>query len=130
MNQHDFKKTTEAFKDSIEWQLHNVDSLCELQSRRDVLIRDVKITTDLFKNIVRAFKKDHRESVKGFFLFKSYRTEIINLLNCIEKCIYLIRKKSPIPLKHSKWDLEITGDLYEGMRDALKEMFYNICKLI
>jgi hypothetical protein len=51
-------------------------------------------------------------------------------LNCIEKCIYLIRKKSPIPLKHSKWDLESTGDLYEGMRDALKEMFYNICKLI
>ena len=38
--------------------------------------------------------------------------------------------KSPFPLKHSQWDLEITLDIYEGMREALKEMSLNIYKLM
>lgn len=130
MNQHLFNKSRIAFKEYIEWQLDNEDSLCEFQSRRDVLIRDVKITSDLFKNMMRALKKEYRESVNACFSLKSYRTEIINLLNYIERCIYLTRTKSPIPLKHTKWDMEITRDIYEGMRDSLKEVFYNICKLI
>jgi hypothetical protein len=130
MNQRLFKKSTIAFKDYLEWQLDNGDSLCEFQSRRDVLIRDVKITSDLFKNMMRAFKKEYRESVKECLFLKSYTTEIINLLNYMERCIYLTRTKSPIPLKHTKWDMEITRDIYEGMRDALKEMFCNICKLM
>lgn len=130
MNQHSFKSTAEAFKGSIEWQLNNVDSLRELQSRRDVLIRDVKITSDLFKKMQRSFKKDYRKSSKGFLFIKPFIVEIMHLLKCVDKCIYLMRIKSPIPLKHSKWDLEITLDIYEGMREALKEMYLNIYKLM
>jgi hypothetical protein len=130
MNQHSFKYNAEAFKNAIVWQLNDVDSLGELQSRRDVLIRDVKITSDLFKKMVRAFKKESRESSKGFLFMKPFTMEVMRLLKCVEKCIHLIRMKSPIPLKHSQWDLEITLDIYEGMQEAIKEMCLNVYKLM
>ena len=115
----------------VQWQVDNPESLYDLKSRRDVLIRDVKETSDLFKKMMRNLKHMfEKQRVQERFILKSYIGEVINLINTIDKCIFILHNPSHVSLKHSKWEQEVTRDIYEGMRDAVKEVFFNICNLV
>ena len=129
MTQKSTRKSIDIFIDRVLWQLDNPDSLCELKSSREVLIRDVKDTSDLFKKMMKSLKHIYEKlRVNEHIILKSYISYVMNLINIIDKCILILHTPSHVRMKYSKWEQALTRDIYEGMRDALKEVFYNICK--
>ena len=86
MTQKSMKKSIAMFIGYVQWQVDNPESLYDLKSRGDVLIRDVKETSDLFKKMMRNLKHMfEKQRVQERFILKSYIGEVINLINTIIK---------------------------------------------